>query len=179
MPASLRRYAWGLVTLLVVAADQASKRLVRRSLSLHDSVPVVPGLFHLTHVANRGALFGMLRDLPDPWRSALFTLVPLAAIVLIIYFQRRTPWTDTPAHLGLALILGGAVGNLADRIRLGYVTDFLDVFLQDHHWPAFNVADACICVGVSLLVLSLVLTRREPTHDALPPEEARDAPRPL
>lgn len=176
---ALKRYAWALATLVVVAGDQASKRMVRRSIPLHDSVPVVPGLFSLTHVANRGALFGMLRDLPDPWRSGLFTLVPLAAIVLIVYFQRRTPLADAPAHTGLALILGGALGNLADRIRLGYVTDFLDVFVSDHHWPAFNVADSAICVGVSFLVLSLLMTRREIAPTGIPPEEARDASRPL
>jgi signal peptidase II len=179
MSTALRRYSWALMTLAVVAGDQASKRTIRKSMSLHDSIPVVPGLFSLTHVANRGALFGMLRDLADPWRSALFTLVPLAAIVLIVYFQRRTPLADTPAHVGLALILGGALGNLADRIRLGYVTDFLDVYVSDHHWPAFNVADSAICVGVSFLVLSLLLTRRETTPAGIPPEETRDASRPL
>src|SRR5262249_20801707 len=120
-----------------------------------------------------------LRDLPDPWRSGLFTLVPLAAIVLIVYFQRRTPLQDAPAHLGLSLILGGALGNLADRIRLGYVTDFLDVFVSDQHWRAFTVADSAICVGVSLLVLSLLLTRREPVPAVDSPEEMRDASRPI
>jgi signal peptidase II len=176
---ALRRYAWALVTLVVIVGDQVSKRMIRASMPLHDSIPVVPGLFSLTHVANRGALFGMLRDLPDPWRSALFTLVPLAAIVLIIFFQRRTPLADKPAHVGLALILGGALGNLVDRIRLGYVTDFLDVFVGDRHWPAFNVADSAICVGVSFLVLSLMLTRREMAPTGAPPEEVRDASRPL
>jgi signal peptidase II len=177
--AALRRSAWAILSLAVVAGDQASKHLIRHTMALHDSQVVVPGLFSLTHVANRGALFGMLRDLPDPWRSLLFTLVPLAAIILIIYFQLRTPLGDTAAHTGLALILGGALGNLADRIRLGYVTDFLDVFVSDHHWPAFNVADSSICVGVSLLVLSLLLARREATPTGMPPEEVRDASRPV
>ena len=178
-PDALRRSVWALLTLAVVAGDQASKHQIRLTMALHDSVSIVPGLFSLTHVANRGALFGMLRDLPDPWRSMLFTLVPLGAIALIIYFQLRTPLGDAAAHTGLALILGGALGNLADRVRLGYVTDFLDVYLSDHHWPAFNVADSSICVGVSLLVLSLLLARREAAPTGVPPEEARDASRPV
>src|SRR5204863_252566 len=85
---------------------------VRARLPLHDSEPVVPGLFSLTHVTNRGALFGLLHDLPDPWRAGLFTVVPFAAIVLILYFQGRTAPGDRLAHGGLALILGGPAGNL-------------------------------------------------------------------
>jgi len=150
------RIAWSLLSLLVLALDQGTKAQVRHLLPLHDSVAVLPGFVQLTHVTNRGALFGMLHDLPDPWRSALFTLVPLLAIVLIVGFQARTPTGARLAHAGLALILGGAAGNLADRLRFGQVTDFVDVFVGAHHWPAFNVADSSICVGVALLVLDLL-----------------------
>jgi signal peptidase II len=171
-----RRLAWVIVTTLVIVADQAAKTAVRAAMPLHESRAIVPGLFHLTHVSNRGALFGMLRDLPDPWRSLLFTLVPLAAIALIVCFQARTPLSDLAGQGGLALILGGAVGNLTDRIRLGYVTDYLDVFVGDHHWPAFNVADSAICVGVALLLLDLLaLGRRAPAPG--PGPESPDAPR--
>jgi len=172
------RLAWALVSLLVLGLDQATKAQVRHLLPLHDSVTVVPGFVQLTHVTNRGALFGMLHDLPDPWRSALFTLVPLLAIVLIVGFQARTPSGARLAHAGLALILGGAAGNLADRLRFGQVTDFVDVFVGAHHWPAFNVADSSICVGVALLVLDLLRHsgRASDTGDAA---TTSHVPRPL
>lgn len=155
-----RRVAFGLVSAGVLLLDQVTKRLVTASMPLHSSVEVIPNLFHLTLVTNRGALFGLLHDLPDPYRSSLFTLVPLLAIGLIVFFQMRTTLQDTLAHAGLALILGGAFGNLIDRLWLGHVIDFLDVFVGDHHWPAFNAADSSICVGVSLLILDLMVHGR-------------------
>jgi signal peptidase II len=156
------RLRWLLVSAGVLLIDQVTKSLIRARLPLHDSDPVVPGLFSLTHVTNRGALFGLLHDLPDPWRALLFTVVPFAAILLILYFQGRTAVADRLAHGGLALILGGAAGNFLDRLRLGYVVDFLDVYAGEHHWPAFNVADSAICIGVSLLILDLLRPHRRP-----------------
>lgn len=173
------RAGFGLVSAGVVALDQLTKRLVTDSLPLHSSVEVIPDLFHLTLVTNRGALFGLLHDLPDPYRSALFTLVPLLAVGLIIYFQARTTLQDTLAHAGLALILGGALGNLVDRIRLGHVIDFLDVFIGEHHWPAFNAADSAICVGVSLLVLDLMARGRRGREPEAASTDSCDAPRPF
>jgi signal peptidase II len=155
-----QRAGYAALSVAVFGLDQWTKHLVTASMALHDSVPVIRDLFHLTLVTNRGALFGVLHDLADPYRSVLFTLVPILAVGLIVYFQVRTSLRDAIAHLGLALILGGALGNLADRLRFGHVIDFLDVFVGDHHWPAFNVADSSICVGVSLLVLGLLLQGR-------------------
>lgn len=154
------RLRWLALSAGVLLVDQVSKNLVRARLPLSDSETVVPGLFSLTHVTNRGALFGILHDLPDPWRAALFTVVPFAAIVLILYFQGRTAPADRLAHGGLALILGGAAGNFLDRLRLGWVVDFLDVYVGPHHWPAFNVADSAICIGVGLLILDLLRPHR-------------------
>jgi signal peptidase II len=174
MRASSQRIAYAVVSASVLALDQITKWLVTRSLSLHSSVPVVPDLFHLTLVTNRGALFGVFHDLSDPYRSVLFTLVPVLAIALILFFQIRTALEDTLAHAGLALILGGAFGNLIDRVRFGHVIDFLDVFIGDHHWPAFNVADSSICIGVSLLVLGLLLPGRR-KHEPRPSTSPQDA----
>jgi|SoiMethySBSTD1v2_1073268.scaffolds.fasta_scaffold08212_5 signal peptidase II len=154
------RHRWLVLSAAVLLLDQASKAVVRARLPLHDSRPVIPDLFSLTHVTNRGALFGLLHDLPDPWRAVLFTIVPFAAIVLILYFQGRTAPADRLAHGGLALILGGAAGNFLDRIRLGHVIDFLDVYVGTHHWPAFNAADSAICIGVALLILDLLRPHR-------------------
>ncbi len=157
---TLLRLIYAHLTLAVLLLDQAAKWLVTSRLPLYASVPVVPGLFHLTLVTNRGALFGLFHDLADPYRGALFTVVPGLAIGLILFFQYWTTMRDHLAHTGLALILGGALGNLIDRLRLGHVVDFLDVFAGDHHWPAFNVADSAICIGVVLLVLDLARGRR-------------------
>ncbi|MBI1951980.1 MAG: signal peptidase II [Acidobacteria bacterium] len=162
------RLAYALVTLSVLFLDQATKAMVVSRMTLYSSAPVIPGLFHITLVTNRGALFGLFHDLPDPYRSTLFTTVPLLAIALMFVFQYRCTIHDSTTQSGLALILGGALGNLADRIRLGYVIDFLDVFVGEHHWPAFNVADSCICVGVACLVIDL-LARGWHRQAALPP----------
>jgi len=173
------RVAYGLVSAGVVLTDQVTKRLVTASMPLHSSVEIVPNLFHLTLVTNRGALFGLLHDLPDPYRSSLFTLVPLLAIWLIVSFQARTTLQDTLAHAGLALILGGAIGNLIDRVRLGHVIDFLDVFIGEHHWPAFNAADSSICVGVSLLILDLLIHGRRRRESPSARTGSCDAPGPI
>ena len=166
--ATVLRLAYALMTLSVLLLDQATKAVVVSRMTLYSSAPVIPGLFHITLVTNRGALFGLFHDLADPYRSTLFTAVPLLAIALMLVFQYRTTIHDLATQSGLALILGGALGNLIDRIRLGYVIDFLDVFVGEHHWPAFNVADSCICVGVACLVIDL-LARGWRRQAALPP----------
>jgi signal peptidase II len=122
----------------------------------------VEGFFHLTHVADTGALFGLLAGLPPPLRGLVFITVPLLAIALILYFQFRSGEGDVLVQVGLSLILGGALGNLYDRISFGHVVDFLDFSLAGHHWPAFNIADSCICVGVCSLVLDLYRRERRP-----------------
>ncbi len=167
---TLRRALYVLLTLVILTLDQAAKSIVISRMTLYSSIPVIRGLFHLTLVTNRGALFGLFHDMADPYRAALFTTVPVLAIALIVIFQCRTTTADTVAHSGLALILGGALGNLLDRLRLGYVIDYLDLFVGDHHWPAFNVADASICVGVGLLVLDLLAKGPGRRRAEIPPE---------
>jgi len=166
---TLLRISYALLTLSVLLLDQATKAMVVSRVALYSSVPVIPGLFHITLVTNRGALFGWFHDLSDPYRGALFTIVPVLAIILMLVFQYRTTIGDLITQSGLALILGGAIGNLVDRLRLGHVIDFLDVFVGEHHWPAFNVADSCICVGVAFLILDL-LARSGHRQTVLPPE---------
>jgi len=166
--ATVLRFAYAFLSLSVLVLDQATKAVVASRMTLFSTQPVVPGLFHITLVRNRGALFGLFQDLPDPYRGTLFTVVPVLAIILMLVFQYRTTLQDTATQAGLALILGGAFGNLVDRLRLGYVIDFLDVFLGEHHWPAFNVADSCISIGVALLLFDL-LARGWHSQPALPP----------
>jgi signal peptidase II len=157
--------------LVVVALDQATKLLVASLLVPGESVEIVPGLLHLTLVRNTGMAFGLLSGFDIPLKSFLMTVLSLAALAAVIYYALRAPKGETLTHLGLILILGGALGNIVDRARLGYVIDFVDVFYRDTHWPAFNVADSSICIGVGLLLLDS-LRRHEPAIRA-EPEVAR------
>ncbi len=150
------RLPYIVISLLVIALDRASKAAVLTWLAPRGSIPVISGLFDLTYVRNPGGVFGMFKGLDEGVRGALFTVVPVAAIVLIAAYARRIPPANRVAQLALSLILGGAVGNLVDRLRFGYVIDFLDFYWRDHHWPAFNVADSAICIGVGLLMLETV-----------------------
>jgi len=132
----------------ITLADQATKLLVRRFLGLDESIEVIPGFFDLIHVRNTGAAFGSFRGLSNV--LAVFSLIVLA--VLVVY--RKSFYGRSPAYrLAFALIAGGILGNLLDRLRWGYVIDFLDFYWKNNHFPAFNVADCCICIGVGLYLL--------------------------
>ena len=152
-----------LTALLVVAADQLSKLWIRSNLATGESLPET-GLFRLTYVHNTGAAFGLFPD-----QSFLLTIVALIGIVVLLFFAlfiyRRFPFLDSRlGKLALGLVLGGTVGNLIDRLRFGYVTDFIDIGI----WPAFNIADSAIVVGVILFAYSLLfLTRAENTDSSV------------
>ena len=148
----------------LVAADQISKVLVTGSLGLGQSVPLIPGLLHFTLVRNTGMAFGLLAGADIPFKAALVTLLSLAAMGAVAYFALKSPQSERLTRIGLTFILGGALGNIIDRVRLGYVVDFVDVFYRDTHWPAFNVADSCICVGVGLLLLDSLRRRDDETE---------------
>ena len=162
-----------LVVAMVVALDQSTKALVDRYFELHESRPLIEGFLHLTYVRNRGAAFGVLNDAGLPYQSTLFAVVSLVALLAIGFYAWRLPARNTLPRLGLGLIMGGAVGNLIDRLRHGYVIDFVDAFWGQYHWPAFNVADSCISVGVAMLVLDML---RNPQPAAGTPEEMRASP---
>jgi signal peptidase II len=150
---SERRVPWALIVGAIVCLDQVTKALVQQSLALHESRPLVEGLFSLTHVRNRGAAFGLLSEANLPFQAALFSIVSVVALIAIAVYGLRLPPKSVLPRAGLALILAGAIGNLIDRALLGYVIDFVDVYWRSHHWPAFNVADSSISVGVVLLLL--------------------------
>jgi signal peptidase II len=166
------------VSALVVLADQVTKTLVDRWMGLHESRDIVSGLLRLTYVRNRGAAFGVFSDAELPYQAWLFAAVSLLALFAIAVYAWRLPTSNRVPRLALALIIGGALGNLIDRVRLGYVIDFVDVFWRTHHWPAFNVADSSITIGVSLLVLDMLRAPRPrpaaaAAEDAPAPEPAR------
>ena len=142
------------VTATIVMLDQVIKHIIHVSMSLHQSIPVIEGFFHLTYIRNPGAAFGIMAESSGAFRFAFFLVTSTIALVLLGLIFVGLPKDDWYGHLSVAAIFGGAIGNLIDRIRFGEVIDFLDVFVQSHHWPAFNVADSAISVGVVALILN-------------------------
>ena len=133
---------------LVVLADQITKALIFAYLPYHQSITVVPGFFDITHIHNPGGAFGLMANMSETLRTIVFLLASSLAVGLIFYFYIKTPPSYVFLAVGFALIFGGAIGNLIDRVRLGIVIDFIDVYIGDYHWPAFNIADSAITVGI-------------------------------
>lgn len=154
------------IVVVVVALDQWTKSLVRAALALHESSDVVPGWLSLTRVHNTGAAFGMLNGVDFPFKTLVLMLVAGTALAGVAWYAASLPDEHRLARIGLAGVLGGAIGNLIDRATAGYVLDFVDAYWNDWHFWAFNVADAAISVGVVFLladvVLDLVGNRRAP-----------------
>ena len=146
------------IAILGLIVDQTVKLYVDRSMQLFDSFPVVNGYFNITYVRNRGAAFSFLSD--ASWRLPFFMAVSAVAAIAILVAFRKLRADQKLAQVSLAMIFSGAIGNLIDRVRLGEVIDFLDVHWYRHHWPAFNVADSLICVGVFLLAIDMMLEEK-------------------
>lgn len=160
--------------LIALALDVLTKHLINANLSYSDRIPVIEGFFYLTHVRNTGAAFGFFRDAPPALRLTFFVGVAIVAIAIIVQFLRNLAPGDRLSASALGLILGGAVGNLYDRVRIGEVIDFLHVDLWGGvSWPDFNVADSCIVVGVSLLALELLASEGEERADVGSRESSR------
>jgi signal peptidase II len=153
----------GIVTAVILILDQATKLYVDARFALYESVPVIPGWFHLTYIRNQGAAFGILSN--SAVRVPFFIAVAIVALLAILWYFRQLRADQQLAAFALALIFSGAIGNLVDRVRLGEVIDFLDVFWRHHHWPAFNVADSAICVGVALLIWEMWMEERRARHE--------------
>jgi signal peptidase II len=142
-----------IITLVILVLDQTTKLYVDANFRLHETVPVIRNFFHLTYVRNKGAAFGILAD--NAVRIPFFITVSIIAMLGILWYIKHIRGDQRLALVSLSLVFSGALGNLIDRIRLGEVIDFLDVFWQRHHWPAFNVADSAITVGVTLLFIEM------------------------
>ena len=167
--ASSRVYARPVETLtilIIVAVDQLTKEIVRRTLPLHgEPVEVIPGLLDLTHVQNTGAAFGLLNSVEFAYKPAVMIGIAALALVAIATYATQLGFHERIARTGLALILGGAFGNLIDRALFGHVVDFVDVYWGASHFWAFNVADAAITVGAILVLLDMIgLGRRHAPH---------------
>lgn len=159
MPAATVATHWGRMLTLVgvlLVADQAAKWAVRARLALGESVEVIPGFLDLTRVHNSGAAFGMLNGIDLPYKAAILAVVALAALVGVAAYASTLPAPERLARLGLTCIVGGAAGNLVDRVTLGYVVDYVDAYWRGWHFWAFNVADSAITCGVALMILDLM-----------------------
>lgn len=162
------KYIWfSAITTAVLFLDQLTKYMIVRRFRLHESVRVIPGFFDLTYVRNPGAAFGFLAGAPGAWRSIFFITVSIIALAVIAALVRQT--RDRLTLIAFALIGGGAVGNLVDRVRFGEVVDFIDWFYRSYHWPTFNIADSAISIGVALLAIEMLFERREPSANSQNP----------
>ena len=151
----LRRIEFWLPALIVVF-DQLTKAIVRRTLPLHESVAIVPGVLDFTHVRNTGAAFGFLNAVEFPLKTVAIAVVATAALVGVAWYAAGLAHHQWLARVGLALIIGGAAGNLIDRVIVGSVVDFVDVYWRAYHFWAFNVADSAISVGVAVMILDMI-----------------------
>ena len=152
------------IAAVVVVLDQITKAMVRKALPLHDSVEVVSGFLDLTRVHNTGAAFGMLNAADFPFKTIVLSLVALVALSGAAWYAVSVPPGDRLARIGIAGVLGGAVGNLIDRATAGYVLDFVDAYWKGWHFWAFNVADAAITVGVAFMILDFLGLRRRASN---------------
>lgn len=155
-----------LLALLVVLLDRWSKRLVAARIPMYTHIQIIPGFFRLTHTENTGAAFSLFADSPSHWRTGLligFSVLAMVVVVTLLWKQARAL---TITGIALSLILGGAVGNLWDRVARGRVVDFLLVYVKQYQWPVFNLADSAIVVGACLLVIE-ILFRKPPKDETL------------
>jgi signal peptidase II len=137
----------------VVVADQLTKFVIRREFQLFDSATVIPNFFSLTRIHNTGAAFGLLNAVDLPFKTGLLAIVSTVALAGLMAFAASLPEAHRLARMGVALVVGGAAGNLVDRMWLGYVVDFVDVYWRGWHFWAFNVADSAITIGMALIIL--------------------------
>ena len=151
----MKRVHYLILAAAVIILDIWTKQLVLARIRLHEAIPVIPDLFQLVHVRNTGAAFGLGANASTKLVPILLNAGAIAVFCVVVVYALRTAVTDRVLQTGLHLILGGAIGNLLDRFRFGYVVDFLDVYVGSHHWPAFNVADSAICIGIALLFLDM------------------------
>jgi signal peptidase II len=161
------KYLW--LTGVIIVLDLASKAVVSQHFSLYEIMPVIPGWFNLTLAHNSGAAFSFLAD-ESGWQRWFFAAIALIVSAIIFFWIKRLQEHERWLAIALALVLGGALGNLWDRLTLGYVVDFLDFYYQNSsqramHWPAFNVADMAISIGAFILIIDALFTKDKPDSD--------------
>jgi signal peptidase II len=144
-----------LIIVGMVFLDQATKLYIDSNMELHQSIQVIKNFFQITYIRNSGAAFGILSGFKSPWLTLFFVLISVVAIGIIMFYYYKTPENQRLTLVSFALIMSGATGNFIDRVFYGEVIDFLYFHWYQHYWPAFNVADSCITIGVSLLLWNM------------------------
>ena len=147
-----RRIFYFLFILILLAADQLTKAIVAQKIPFLNSISIIPGFFNLTHIRNRGAIFGFFSQSGSQFLFIMLTLASLTALAFVIFYFFKTPTSERLMIISLSLILAGALGNLIDRIFRGYVIDFLDLYVKKWHWPSFNISDASITIGAFIII---------------------------
>lgn len=169
----MKRVQYLVITAAVILLDLWTKSLVLARIELHEAIPIIPNFFQLVHVRNTGAAFGIGANASSEIVPIVLNVGAIAVFCVVVVYALRSAVTDRVLQVGLHLILGGAIGNLIDRFRFGWVVDFLDVYAtwggREHHWPAFNVADSAICIGIGLLFFDM---RKKPEESAAAAEAA-------
>ncbi len=158
----MKRLLYFVIALGVFLSDRLTKWLIEEDLGLYEFKIVIPGFLELTHTRNTGMAFGILSGSASPWVPVALATVSTLAFLLILGFALRNPVTRGRLQWGLMLILGGAAGNLHDRLTYGYVTDFIDVFYGSYHWPTFNLADSAITIGIGLFLIEILTQEPDP-----------------
>ncbi|HVZ61932.1 MAG TPA: signal peptidase II [Terriglobales bacterium] len=161
----MRKYHF-LIAVGVIMLDRVTKWLVATRVDLHDSISILPGFVRLTHVQNSGAAFGLFADSTSEWKTSILIMFSTIALIVVSALLWKNSHSITVTGVGLSLILGGAVGNLWDRLLYGRVVDFLDFYISQYHWPAFNIADSAIVIGALLLVAEILLARSPAEQNA-------------
>jgi len=159
MSANRARLAHFLLALIVVLADRWTKRLVAARIAMYTHIQVIPGFFRITHTENTGAAFSLFADSPSHWKTTALIAFSVVAMVIVTGLLWRQKRSLTITGIALSLILGGAVGNLWDRIASGRVVDFLLFYIKSYQWPVFNLADSSIVLGACLLVMEILFTK--------------------
>ena len=159
----MKRVHYLILAATVIVLDIWTKALVLARIDLHETITIIPNFFQLVHVRNTGAAFGIGANASSRLVPLLLNFGAIAVFFVVVVYALRSAVTDRVLQTGLHLILGGAIGNLLDRFRFGYVVDFLDVYVGTKHWPAFNVADSAICIGIALLFLDM---RKKPETES-------------
>jgi signal peptidase II len=158
----MSRVLYFLVALSIFILDRVSKILIETRLPLHQSRTVIPGFFDLAHTRNKGVAFGFFANSDSPWIPQVLPFISSLALLAILAFSLRNSHRNWKLQLGMMLVLGGAAGNLYDRLLYGYVIDFVEVYYSSYHWPTFNVADSSISTGIGLLLLETLTHRPRP-----------------
>lgn len=154
----MRKYFF-VIAIVVLVLDRLAKWAIASNIALHDSVVVIPGFFRLTHVQNTGAAFGLFADSAAQWKVGALVSFSILALIVVSALLWKHSHSLSTTTIGLSLILGGAMGNLWDRMMYGRVVDFLDFYVGSYHWPAFNVADSAIVIGAILLISEIFFAK--------------------